>query len=88
MRDRPEWMTNTDVLILVALGSSELIQVLSPSILAYNLGLSREHASRRLAKLKDMEYVVRLEEGKYELSDKGRDFLAGNSSTHSHPNTS
>lgn len=77
MRDRPDWMTNTDVLILLALGSSDLITVLSPSIIAYNLGISREHASRRLSELEEMEFVSRLDEGKYQLSETGRDFLSG-----------
>lgn len=77
MRNRPDWMTNTDVLILVALGSSDLIQVLSPTILAVNLGMSREHASRRLSELTDRGFVGRVEEGKYELSGKGRAFLDG-----------
>lgn len=77
MRDRPDWMTNTDVLILVALGSSDLITVLSPTILAVNLGMSREHASRRLSELADRGYVERVEEGKYELGAEGRAFLDG-----------
>ena len=79
MRDRPDWMTNTDVLILVALGSSDLIQVLSPTILAVNLGMSREHTSRRLSELAEQDYVVRVNEGKYELSANGRAFLDGKS---------
>jgi DNA-binding IclR family transcriptional regulator len=78
MRNRPDWMTNTDVLILTALGASDLIGVLSPSIIAYNLGMSREHASRRLAELSETEYVTKIEDGKYELSQKGRQFLSGN----------
>lgn len=75
MRNRPEWMSNTDVLILVALGSSDLVPVLTPSILAFNLGMSREHASRRLSEMAEQGYVSRVDEGKYELSEKGRDFL-------------
>lgn len=75
MRTRPEWMSNTDVLILVALNSSSLIQILSPIIIADNLGMSREHASRRLAELSDKGYVNKLEDGKYGLSETGRSFL-------------
>lgn len=77
MNERPEWMSNTDVLLLVALDSSELLPVLSPSILAYNLGMSREHASRRLAELSDHGYVEKLEDGKYGLSERGKTFLSG-----------
>lgn len=77
MRNRPEWMSNTDVLILLALDSSSIIRVLSPTLIAYNLGMSREHASRRLAELTERGLVTKLEDGKYELSDDGRAFLHG-----------
>lgn len=70
-------MSNTDVLILVALGSSDLIRVLSPTIIAYNLGMSREHVSRRLAELTEQGFVHKIEDGKYELDETGRAFLDG-----------
>lgn len=54
---------------------SDLIQILSPIIIADNLGMSREHASRRLAELTDKGYVNKLEDGKYGLSETGRSFL-------------
>jgi DNA-binding IclR family transcriptional regulator len=77
MKERPEWMSNTDVLILVALNSTDILPVQSPSILGYNLGMSREHASRRLAKLSDNGYVEKIEDGKYSLSERGEVFLNG-----------
>ncbi len=77
LRERPEWMTNVDVLILLALSSSDIIRVLSPSLIAYNIGVSREHASRRLGDLTEHGLVRRIEDGKYELTAEGRDFLAG-----------
>jgi len=77
MKKRPEWMSNTDVLLLVALDSSDLLPVQSPSILSYNLGMSREHASRRLAELSDHGYVEKIEDGKYSVSERGEMFLAG-----------
>lgn len=77
MKDRPEWMSNTDVLLLVALNSSELLPVQSPSILGYNLGMSREHASRRLAELSEHGYIEKIEDGKYTLSEHGKTFLNG-----------
>jgi len=70
-------MSNTDVLLLVALDSSDLLPVQSPSILSYNLGMSREHASRRLAELSDHGYVEKIEDGKYSVSERGEMFLAG-----------
>jgi predicted transcriptional regulator len=76
MKTRPEWMSNTDVLILLALDSSSLIPVLSPTIIAYNLGMSREHVSRRLAELTDRDYVEKVEEGKYGLTETGATFLS------------
>jgi DNA-binding IclR family transcriptional regulator len=76
MKERPEWMSNTDVLLLVALDSSDLLPVQSPSILGYNLGMSREHASRRLAKLSDHGYVKKIEDGKYSVSERGKAFLS------------
>jgi DNA-binding IclR family transcriptional regulator len=76
MKARPDWMSNTDVLILLALDSSDLITVLSPSIIAFNLGMSREHASRRLAELTERGYVEKVEKGKYSLSQTGAEFLS------------
>jgi Mn-dependent DtxR family transcriptional regulator len=75
MKERPEWMSNTDVLILIALNSTDILPVQSPSILGYNLGMSREHASRRLAKLSEKGYIEKIEDGKYSLSKRGEAFL-------------
>lgn len=66
-----------DLLILLALNSSNMIRILTPTILAYNLGLSRSHASRRLSKLTEEGYVEKIEDGKYELTDKGCAYLEG-----------
>jgi DNA-binding IclR family transcriptional regulator len=76
MKERPDWMSNTDVLLLVALDSSDLLPVQSPSILGYNLGMSREHASRRLAKLSEHGFVEKIEDGKYSVSESGKMFLS------------
>lgn len=70
-------MSNTDVLILMALNSSDVLSVQSPAILGYNLGMSREHASRRLAELTDRGYVEKIEDGKYCVNDSGKAFLSG-----------
>jgi len=72
-----EEVSNTDVLLLVGLDSSDLLPVQSPAILSYNLGMSREHASRRLARLSDNGYVTKIEDGKYSVSGRGEAFLAG-----------
>lgn len=75
MKTRPEWMSETDVLIIISLDSSHILQVVSPNILAYNLGISREHISRRLSKLTEEGYVEKVDKGKYALSDDGKTFL-------------
>lgn len=77
MKERPEWMSNTDVLLLVALDSSDLLPVQSPSVLSYNLGMTREHASRRLTTLSDHGFVEKIEDGKYSVSERGEAFLSG-----------
>lgn len=77
MRNRPDWMTNADVLIVVAMGSSDLLRVVSPTVIAFNLGMSRGHVSRRLGEMVDHGFVRKIEDGKYELSDEGREFLHG-----------
>lgn len=52
--------------------------VLSPSIIAYNIGKSREEVSRRLAELVDKGFVSRVERGKYEIEVRGSEYLNGN----------
>nr|WP_276282667.1 MarR family transcriptional regulator [Halorussus sp. DT72] len=75
MRYRADWMTPMDERVLELLQSAGL--VLSPSIIAYNLGSSREGVSRRLQELTNHGLVNRVERGKYELSKEGEQFLAG-----------
>jgi DNA-binding IclR family transcriptional regulator len=77
MEQRPDWMSTTDVLILLALDSSEMIRVLTPTVIATNLGFSREHTSRRLGALSEHGYVKQLGDGKYRLSEAGRSFVTG-----------
>lgn len=77
MNEPRDWMTPTDILVLVALGSSNIITVYTPSILAYNLTKGRSSVNRRLGELHEHGYVDRVERGKYRLSEKGEAFLAG-----------
>jgi predicted transcriptional regulator len=75
MRKRGEWMTPMDDLLLEALESSDM--VLSPSIISFNLDLSREAVNRRLQTLADHDLVEKIERGKYEITDEGREYLSG-----------
>ena len=75
MRKRGEWMTPMDDLLLEMLKSSDI--VLSPSIISFNLDLSREAVNRRLQILADHGLVEKIERGKYEITDKGSGYLSG-----------
>lgn len=63
--------------ILELLDESGLI--LSPSIIAANIELTRHHVSARLSELKDHELVESVDTGKghYRITERGRAYLAG-----------
>lgn len=61
--------------ILEVLDSSGL--VLSPTIIAENIGKSREEVSRRLSSLVDYQLAKKVRRGRYEISDLGSAYLAG-----------
>nr|WP_238392144.1 winged helix-turn-helix domain-containing protein [Halorussus amylolyticus] len=68
-------MNQTDDYILEILDESDLI--LSPSIIAVNLDYTRNWVSKRLGKLREAGLVERLNEGHYRITEKGREYLAG-----------
>lgn len=70
-----DWMVPMDDEILELFHSVDL--VLTPSIIAYNTGYSREEVNRRLSVLTDRSFVTRVERGKYRITDRGEDYLAG-----------
>lgn len=74
-RPRVSWMTQADGRILETLAESDL--VLSPRILAVNTDYSRHYVSRRLGKLRDAGLVEKIDEGLYQITQKGQDYLAG-----------
>lgn len=76
MRPRVEWMNQTDDRILELLEESDL--VLSPVVMSKNLEYSRSWVSQRLAKLDNVGLVAVDEGSYYYITDKGRDYLAGN----------
>lgn len=78
-RHHAEWMVPMDEAILDVLYTSELI--LTPAIIAYNTGHSREEVNRRLTKLASATLVERVERGKYRLTSRGESFLKGGAPT-------
>lgn len=75
MRHPAEWMVPMDDEILQLFHSSELI--LTPAIIAYNIGYSREEVNRRLSELTERNLVERIERGKYRIAQYGEMYLKG-----------
>lgn len=70
-------MSRDDFRILEALGDPEVLVVQSPAIIAYNLDMTRPHVSNRLSKFTDHGLVEKIEDGRYQISDRGRAYLEG-----------
>lgn len=70
--DEQDWLTEMDKEIIEILGRD---LVLSPSIIAYNIDRSREGVGNRLSTLQAGGLVEKVERGKYQLSDKGKEAL-------------
>lgn len=77
IRQSPEWMAPMDDVILELFHTADL--VLTPSIIAYNTGYSREAVNRRLGKLAERGFLDRVERGKYRITEFGREYLSGQS---------
>jgi len=75
IRHPAEWMTPMDDQILKLFQSSDL--VLSPAIIAYNIGFSRGEVNRRLTELQGHGFVEKVERGKYRLSTQGQQYIEG-----------
>ncbi|QLG62114.1 winged-helix domain-containing protein [Halorarum salinum] len=75
IRDAADWTTPLDGEILALFDSSELI--LTPAIVAVNIGYSREEVNRRLRTLESHGLLERVERGKYRLTDRGERCLRG-----------
>ena len=68
------WFAKIDYPLLDFLSRHDLL--VSPKIVGANLGHHRSYAGRRLRTLRDAGLLVQHENGLYELSDLGRQFLA------------
>jgi hypothetical protein len=75
VRSHEEWMRPIDDRILEACDASGF--VLTPAVIAYNIGYSREEVNRRLGELERRSFVERVERGKYRITDRGRRYLVG-----------
>lgn len=75
IRHPAEWMVPMDDEILELFHSIDL--VLTPSIIAYNTGYSREEVNRRLGELTERGLMDRVERGKYRITPLGENYLAG-----------
>jgi predicted transcriptional regulator len=75
MRKPADWMQMpTDDRILEALEGGLR---LTPAVIAENIDKSRTHVSRRLSDLTDYGLVEKPKRGYYEITNLGRDYLAG-----------
>ena len=75
IRRPADWMTPMDDEVLAALHGTEL--VLTPSVVAYNIGFSRKEVNRRLIELAAHGFVEKVERGKYRLTRRGERYLRG-----------
>lgn len=75
MVERVSWMSPIDYWILEFFEDHD-IQV-SPKVLAENIEYDRKYAGKRLKALDSAGLVIQNDNGLYELSDRGRAFLAG-----------
>ena len=75
LRQPDEWMVPMDDEILELFHSSNL--VLTPSIVAHNIGRSRGEVNRRLTELTEHRLVERIGRGKYRITEFGEQYLQG-----------
>nr|WP_254270691.1 winged helix-turn-helix domain-containing protein [Halorussus aquaticus] len=68
-------MTQGDDRILETLAESDLI--LSPAVIAINTEYTRNYVNKRVAVLLENDLIERVQDGYYQISEKGRQYLAG-----------
>ena len=74
MRKRADWMNQADEKILEVLEGGLM---LGPTTIAKNGDLSRSWVSNRLSILQAYGFVEQVEEGYYQITDRGRRWLEG-----------
>lgn len=77
MRPVVPWMTKSDDAILELLLETGI--AVPPAVISYNIAVSHPTVRRRLPKLLEHELVEKVDESKgyYEITEKGRQYLAG-----------
>lgn len=75
MVERVRWMSPIDYEILLFFEEHDII--VSPKVLALNIDYDRQYTSKRCRELTDKGILAQSGSGIYELSEKGREFLAG-----------
>ena len=75
MVERVSWLSPVDYEVLGFFESHDIVT--SPKVLAANIDYDRQYVSKRCQALLSSGLLVQPENGLYELSDLGRDFLAG-----------
>lgn len=75
MVERVSWMSPIDYEILSFFEDHDILA--SPQVIAANIDYDRNYTGKRCRNFKKYELLERDENGLYELSEKGRAFLAG-----------
>ena len=70
-------MNTADFFILYTFAESDLLHVLGPTVIADNLGFTRQHVSNPISVLVDHGLLGQVEEGKYRITENGKKFLVG-----------
>jgi predicted transcriptional regulator len=65
-------MTKTQWRILKALDEPDMLEVQTPSVIAFNLDISQTWVNQQLSELVDQSLVEKVEKGKYRITDAGR----------------
>jgi predicted transcriptional regulator len=68
----PDWLTEMDREIINVLGTN---LILTPSIIAENIGRSREGVGNRLNALQAGGLVEKVDRGKYRLTEEGHAYM-------------
>lgn len=71
--EKPDWFTELDEEIINVLGTN---LILTPSIIAENLGRSREGVGNRLNSLQAGGLVEKVDRGKYRLTEEGFKYMS------------
>jgi Mn-dependent DtxR family transcriptional regulator len=65
-------MTKTQWRILKALDEPDMLEVQTPSVIAFNLDISQTWVNQQLSELVDQSLVEKVEKGKYRITEAGR----------------